>query len=36
MRLPIKEKEKNIELINFINSVNKDLRDIFEINKKKS
>ena len=36
MRLPIKDKEKNIEFINFINNVNQDLKDNFEKSIKKN
>src|SRR5215207_7380812 len=36
MRLPINDKGKNIEFINFINSVNQDLKDNFEKSMKKN
>jgi hypothetical protein len=36
MRLPIKDKGKNIEFINFINNVNQDLKDNFEESIKKN
>ena len=35
MRLPIKEKEKDFKLVKILNSINNDLRDIFEITLKK-
>ncbi len=36
MRLPIKDKGKNIDFINFINNVNQDLKDNFEKSIKKN
>ena len=36
MRLPIKEKEKDFKLVKILNSINNDLRDIFEITLKKN
>ena len=35
MRLPIKENEKDFKLVKILNSINNDLRDIFEITLKK-
>jgi hypothetical protein len=35
MRLPIKEKEKDFKLVKILNSINNDLKDIFEITLKK-
>ena len=36
MRLPINEKVKSIEFVNFINDIDKELRDNFEISIKKN
>ena len=36
MRLPINEKVKSIEFVNFINDIDKELRDSFEISIKKN
>ncbi len=36
MRLPINEKVKSIEFVNFINDIDKELRDYFEISIKKN